>query len=178
MTIPPTALLEKVCAHPKQQRPLLERPYLDTSDAAHPVVVATDGRRMAVVPVQAEATEEGYIGIAALKQARKADGSITFGPNRVHVLTNGMQFPREDKEGSVYPKWRNVLPATDRLIAMRLSLDPSALLAIAEAIDSAGGVTLEIEDPSKPIIVRPLRSKTRRGIIAGAYGAMMPQHSS
>lgn len=183
MRIPPTALLEKVCSHPKAVRPLLERPYLDATDPENPVAVATNGRLMAVIPVKADATESGYLSIAALKQARKSkakDGgvSITFGANRAHVLENGMQLPREDVEGSQFPLWRNCVPASDRPITLRLSLNPSTLLALAEAIGSGEGVTLEIHDEKSPVIVRPLAAKARESLIRGAFGVFMPARSS
>lgn len=69
MKIHKLAQIEKACTTDATRAALLH-PYIDTTKPETPVIVATNSRIMAVVPVT-EADRSGYVPASALKAARK-----------------------------------------------------------------------------------------------------------
>lgn len=183
MKIHKLALIEKACSTDKD-RPALFFPYIDTSESGKPVVVATNGKIMAIVPAVAQESEAGRLSVAPLKLARKQGpqdcADIEVDPvTRAHKLLNGNVLPREDEaDGANYPNWRGVLPSPHRVIIARIALNPALLLNLAQAMAAGESVVLEIEGADKPVTVRPGYSGTTRKPVAphipDAFGLIMP----
>lgn len=110
-----------------------------------PVAVATNGRILACVPVEATPQEYGLLGISALKLARqtsKGKDALEITLNGTQDLANGVKLPRPEGE---YPNWKQVLPAADRPVAFRCCFDPFLLASLCKSlgIDKNKSVTLE-----------------------------------
>lgn len=155
-------------------RPEMLHPYFDRESG---VAVATNGKIMAVVPVDAsEDDTAGHIPIEAITAARKinwGDCPIKLNENaRLEHLGKVQEWPRADKR---YPNWKNAVPNKDRK-EVRLTLDAALLLRLAKALgkDDRGSavITLRIaSDASGGIDARSVI------VVEGlyeAYGLMMP----
>lgn len=150
----------------------LANAYLSLTDAAgqaSPVMVATDGRMMAIVPVETTPDDtEGPLTPEQCKLARTELLGVEADKTRV-TCTDGRTLPRvtAEKAGS-YPNWRQVVPQKDRPVKFRVALDPALLLSLAQAI----GVTkedkiviLEFQDEISPIVVKTIKASTARGVL-------------
>lgn len=163
MKLPKNILIEKACSGEDTRTAILE-PYLDTSKAGQPVLVATSGRILAVVPVEdVENEPAGYVCADALKAGRKATGKkvplFAALSAEAATLPGGAILPRNGQvpAGTAFPNWRAVLPANPGKRV--LHINAADLFALSQAIGSHG-VTLEFDDYEKgkgqSIMVRPL----------------------
>lgn len=134
------------------------------------VLAATDGRCLAVVPVEdAEADTLGaIIPREAFAEARKLDKRKPEGAelhvNGTVTASNGATWAKVEGE---FPRWSAVLPGLERVPKAVIAFNPDYLRALADAL--AGGaevrhLKLYIYEPHEPIRVEgPL-----------GYGALMP----
>src|SRR6478736_5586854 len=161
MKIPKSILIEKA-ASGDATRPVLNSVYLDMSGTGPngPArLLATNGRIAAIVPVLAESSDAaGYIPADALKAARKAAAKLetaSFVANGVCTMPDGQAFARPDL--GKFPNVDQVIPKGET--KWSVTLDPELLLAVAEAIGSARGVTLEFSGDGYALRVRPHGNK-------------------
>ena len=176
MKIPKNCKLEKV-ASKDQTREVLNYILIENkNDETH--AVATDGRRLAVVPV-AICDEDQLDGeklmlpkalTEARKQAKRANES-TIGLNGAAKMPNGEVYPiRTDL---TFPNWRAVMPEARKYGPtpeyMTVRIDAKALFELSQAIGAVSNqVTLQIptNDPASPVIIE---EKT-----TGGKGVLMP----
>jgi hypothetical protein len=161
--------LEKAVATTDRCRPSIEN-VLICKDGKHPVAVATNGRIMAVVPVEIDDDRElGLVSPEALKRARKAGVSLRCPPtiilNGDARFLDGSSLPRPDQaDCGQYPKWEQIAKMEDeRKPAFTVSLDPKLLLDLAEAVgwEKGHAVTLAVSDSVSAIVVTTAHSKGR-----------------
>jgi hypothetical protein len=164
----------ELCASNEATRHVITFAYLDTQDEGAPKLVSTNGRMMAVVPVEMEEGDDsGFITVESLKAARKAAGSRSkesqLKANGNLTLPNGQSFPRPSKDDMQYPNWRQVVPAADRESKFRIRLDAELLFKLAKAISGNGDahVTLEFGSDERDVI-------KVTGTLPGGYGVLMP----
>lgn len=180
MKIDKTSKLEK-CAATSPTRYAMDVVYLDLQDKKHPVAVATDGKVLAVVPVELEDGDEaGMIPIEALKEARRGAGR----GDTARIEVNGT-LRAWGKKGPVtyerpddvpFPDWRAVTKheaqTTDK--SLRVCLNAKLLLNLAQALGS-DSVELRFQpfdtDNGQvcPMDVRPVQ-----GGVHDAHGVIMP----
>lgn len=133
------------------------------------VLVATNGRILAVVPVEKQDGDtNGLIPAKAFIELRrefpkKYDQMMSAQVNGAVVLPSGRTF--QMGEGT-FPKWEMIIPKADSR-PFKVKLNPTHLVDLAEAIGSADGVTLSFDpaDPQQSIVVN-------EG--AKAFGLLMP----
>lgn len=138
-----------------------------------PVVAASNGWALAVVPVEAEPKEYGLLTPEALKLARKGKPR-----ERADITCNGslvVAGKELDRPEGDYPDVTRVIPEMDGYKAA-IAIDAECLLSIQKAMGS-GGVVLYIKDELSPLMVKPTRNK---GIVPEpeAFGVLMPVRMS
>jgi len=184
MKIPTNCKLEKVAAKDKS-RPNINGICIDgTGDA--PVAIATNGRILAVVPIELGADDDltgdletgvRLLPAAVLPAARKGcRGDAVIRLNGGAELIDGTSFPTQSEDR--YPNWRVVDRQHQEGERGILSFSPHLLLALAEGIGIEKGNGVEVEvaleggaiDASRPLIVRNKAN--------GAHGVLMPIRQS
>ena len=140
MKIHKSAKIER-CVSTDQNRYVLTQPYLDIRDGeSH--MVATDGKCMAIVPVDVDAGDvSGHVPAESLKTARKVWGKLTLNTLAVgesSVSAGDYQWKKPDL--GTFPNWRGVVPnpENDRTETLRLGINPEFLARVAEAIGTEG----------------------------------------
>jgi hypothetical protein len=158
-----------------QTRAALMNPYLERG-ADGDKVIATDGRMLAVLPVECDEKDvTGYIPRECLKDARKAGGVILNGVAEVY---GGASYPRGTQYN--FPQWRQVMPDYSNRRTIKLGIDPALLKRLADAI-GAEKVCLEfpLDEPNEwhsgdcitePLTVRPANDNSGNP----AHGVLMP----
>ncbi len=167
---------------------------LDASKPEAPILVSTDGRMLIAVPVAAEegeTLESRTIPINVFPAARKAAGRAfsycTIGINGAYTLADGSTFPgNKELEDSAFPDWRQVVPAPGRPGAIKLTIDPHRLKAIADGLGVGKGesLTLEIVPDGLPMPDHdtiktngePVRITASKA--PGAFAVLMPMRSN
>jgi len=135
------------------------------------VMIATDGRIMAIVPVTLEDGDvTGYVTSDAIKKARKA-GSVKC--NGAYEFPDGSTLPRRsDLEDAKFPDCSRVIPNDDELSSFVLSFNADLFYKLARAITENGHhgrcVTLRFNKES------PTTSAMRVDGDNGAFGMIMP----
>lgn len=151
MKLPKHALIECLCPKANGSRDSLSLPFLDTSGAT-PMLIATDGKALAAIDVEADKDEHGYVPIPALKHARKLGAKnlpANIALNSVCVCDDGAQLPRTIPPSWKFPEqWRQTIPHDAPVI--RLALNPQLLAKLADALGSSEHVILEITAGHKP----------------------------
>lgn len=148
-------------------------PFLDCTPE-QPIMVATDGYIMAVVPVEATKEEQGFLTATALKAARKLarkSDTAELTCNGSFTLTDGSTLPRptEHSEGKgPFIQYQNVLNSVvrpDRPSIVRIGLNAALLMRLAEALGTEE-LVLDIETSNTCVLVTPLNATdTRKGLI-------------
>lgn len=167
---------ELVCSK-DATRPILQQAYLKGDR-----LVATNGRSLAVIPVEREDGDtDGFISPAALKAARKLAkrrDAVSIKANGCLALADGTQLPRT--EPGQFPNYEQVIPKTpEESHKITLALDAKMLLDLAQALGSdkvklciTGGDTVQ------PILVSPLEQNRFGAALGkakeGAFGVLMP----
>lgn len=174
MKIPKSALIEFACSK-NAARIAITHPYLDTSDPAKPVLVATSGVILAVVPVEATPGEAGYVSTVALKADRKLKTELGITrQGTAFLLGNGAVLPAETAADSKFPNWEQVVPNFDPATSRKITFNPTLLLNLAKAIGSPEGVTLEFDVEAQVFTVTPAGiHHLKMPHIEGAYGVLM-----
>lgn len=149
------------------------------------VIVATDGRRLVVVPCEIDSIHEvGLVPVEAIKQARtvkvkrKSRGRFRSGrdiePAELEVSLNGkVQFDKGpvhitiDRPAAdvVYPKWPQIIPTSGPTFTVALNAE--LLAGLAKALGSDGAVQLQFRGENDPIHVTADKH-------SGAFGLLMP----
>jgi len=178
MQIHKLAKIER-CVSTDETRHVLTQPYLDIQDGEGRMI-ATDGKCMAVVPVDVDANDvAGHVPAESLKTARKVWGKLTLNTLAVGesaVSVGDYQWKRPLDMGK-FPNWRNVIPSPekDRTEILRVGINPEFLSRVAEAIGAGDLVNLEIPIETQgrykgqvlgAIVVRPRENCA----VAGAFG--------
>lgn len=150
--------------------------HVETDDLGKSVAVATDGKRLVVVPVELEEKEKKRCWfftrkqLAAIRKAvNPASKSTLCAKLHSKAIEYGNLIERvTEKVYGNYPNWQQVFP--DRAkhpIKMKIRLNAAYLAELQQAM-GASGVVIEIEDDIAPLVVRPIRGDS------GAYGILMP----
>ena len=169
MKIPKQCKLEKVVSK-NASHEALQHVLIENIDG-EAVAVATDGRRLAIVPVticeEDQIDGPKLIGPKALTEARKQAKQAkesTIGLNGAARMPNGECHPiREDLN---FPNWRQIVPQGGEYQTVRL--DAKLLFELAQAIGAVDNrITLQIPvgNPCGPVV---LEEKT-----TGAKGILM-----
>ena len=127
-----------------------------TPDGRQAKAIATDGKIMAIVPVQLEDgdKEEAIVSPKAFATARKAGGKLVDARielNGSAKVTNGIEDQSFGYIEGNYPNWKHVLPG-DYKKSLKVSLDAKLLLNLWKAIGgeaaSNNRINLEIDTQS------------------------------
>lgn len=180
MKIKKSYKLEEACSTDATRGKICE-PWIETNGESAkfvtgigPRAIATDGRILAVVPVELQHEDRGErIAIKALKESRKAGGSkvehafISLETSH-SIAAGGAQYPVTQHTP---PHMANILPGENRAPAIaRIRLDASLLLRLAKALGANHDrVLLEISDEKDVVIVRPMGENCNE-----AFGLIMP----
>lgn len=124
------------CASKDPTREVLASPYLDTERG---VLVATDGRKITVLPVEVEEGDTtGHVNTTAIKAARK----LAKGVKNTHLsiacngglkTADGTNHARYD--GGKYPDWRQVVPdVPNDADTIELVVDVALLADVAKSL--------------------------------------------
>ena len=177
MKIPKTCKLEKVVSKDESREALLS--ILIESKDGKANAVATDGRRMAVVPVEI-ADEDQLEGqklmfpkalIEARKQAKQAKES-TIGLNGAAMMPDGQVYPW--KRDVNYPNWRQVVPPNDNP-RQTISFNAKYLFELAQAIGCPNdNVKLQIETNPATGQIDPRAALIIEEKTTGGKGILMP----
>ena len=132
--------------------------------------MATDGHKLAVVPVTFESGDtEGWLTPAALAQARKVTpksmGDVVISLNGAQVLIDGTSIVRPNEEKP--PKTASILENVQKDRKFKIGLNVALLKDLADALGS-DELVLSFGSPVSAVMVTPLHSK------AGAMGLLMP----
>ncbi len=135
-------------------RPGLENVYFDKDKCK---LIATDGRRMAIIPCDPENGDvSGLVSPAALKeyrkQSKKALVSLELnGTQKVGAYS--LERPTQEQNGN-FPNWEMVLPKASDKVTFEIGLNAELLVELAKAIGSSDGVVkLKFIDSLKVIQV-------------------------
>jgi hypothetical protein len=180
MKIKKSYKLEEACSTDVTREGICE-PWIESSGESAklvvgigPVAIATDGKILAVVPVELQHEDTGNrIAIKALKDSRKAGGSkaehafVGLG-NAASIATGGAQYPVTQYTP---PHMAGIVPGENRAPAIaKIRLDASLLLRLAKALGSQNDrVLLEISGEGDVVIVRPMGENCDE-----AFGLIMP----
>lgn len=137
-------------------RQALEHPYFTGSE-----LVATDGRAIVVIPVEAEPGDvAGYVPSAAISAARREDGRLALtSADEVWIRDRGWRRPK-----AVFPKWQQALPAT-----------PAEPFRVRFAVEVLRSVLIGVGGESVDLVFNP--SDPHAAVLidgAEARGAVMP----
>jgi len=135
---------------------------LETSKRFGSCAVATNGRSLAVVPVEGE-HDHGLLSDEALKASRQGKYKSDLICLNGNLETNGKSFPRP--EVGMFPNWEAVLPKEKAKFSV--ALNPKLLLELAQAI-GADAVRLDFIDESSAITV------TNNASSKPGFGLLMP----
>jgi len=162
MKIPKKCKLNRAAGKPNESRFSMENVLLDVDAKGRGRLIATNGRVLAVVPVDEVGDDTGgMVPATAIAEAVKGSGEF------VNVEANGcvrypvkggtmeVERPSESDSGE-FPKWKQVVPKGE--VVHRLALNPQLLLDVAAAIGSGESVVLEYREEGGPLVVRPGKS--------------------
>jgi DNA polymerase III sliding clamp (beta) subunit (PCNA family) len=131
-------------------------------------LTATDGRRLLVIPVDAEPSEFGTLPKDALSLARskredKKQEVVSIGVNGCITLANGWTLPKPNQEEFKYPNVENVIPEKSR--NHQVSFNAKLLYQLAQSM-GVEQVILNFQDSMSAILVSSPGDE--------AYGVLMP----
>jgi hypothetical protein len=139
-------------------RQALEHPYFTGSE-----IVATDGRAIVVIPVEAEPGDlAGYIPSAALSAARREDGRLALASaDEVWIRDRGWRRPK-----AVFPKWQQALDeAAPKPGAFRVRFAVEVLRSVLIAVGGENvTLTFNPADPHAAVLIDGIEAR----------GAVMP----
>lgn len=163
---------------PKKYRPELivsqdkTRPVLNNVEIreieGQPMAVATDGRKLVAVPVEAEKSEYGQLPPTALKFARQAmaskkqDHVVLEVSEKTVTFENGWSMPRQEQHD--FPSLREILEK--KPVKLRISFNAEFLAQMAKAFGTDNVILEFPEREMDPITVKSPHDK--------AFGVLMP----
>ncbi len=160
--------IQKSCST-DETRFSIQNPYLERDGKGKGILIATDGRMLAKVPVDLDKTDrKGYVPLGALVELQSdKTGQTTLNVNGSAeiVRPDGTKITfKRDKEYN-FPNWRQLKPNGE--IKAEITFSPARLLDLARALGVANGepVTLKIRGELDPIEVEG---------IGEADGLLMP----
>jgi len=177
MKINKTYKLEKVVSK-EPSRAALQQVLVDEKDK---VAVATNGKVMAIVPVELKDGWNRFVNgvrllpteaITKARKIAKKNDLARIGLNGGAVLDDGTEIPTVDH---AFPNWRNILPKDANLDGgFSVALDAKLLHDLAEAINDGKDkaqrvVTLHFHKEAPEMSA--IKVTTRGG---EAYGVIMP----
>lgn len=186
MKFPRNTKVELCVEKGERARAFLVHPFLDLSDRERPMLAASDGAKLIVVPVEVGPEDvTGFVSVDALVAARKArkpylgDPEVVCGAEWLTVEGYG-QFPRPKVEG-VFPSWRDyVSTARDQgAPTVRVCLNSRLLADCAKAAAQEGNGVVSVEfavDPNgqcRTDGLAPLRVEVSEAS-AGTIVVLMP----
>lgn len=150
-------------------RPVLHHPNLSVVKGKR-CLTATDGKRLLVIPVMAEQSEEGIVPKEALKLAREKRASkkqdmVSIGLNGKCELENGWTIPRIVQEDLKYPNVEQVIPAPSAA-DQKVSFNAKFLWEIAQSLgiehvvltfQPGGAITVTSPHEEAYAILMPMR---------------------
>lgn len=144
--------IEKASASKDIRYYLNDVAYVSEHDGK-PVMIATDGKILAVCPVEMEDGDtQGFIQTDAIIKARKQGGNVKANGNI--QFPDGSTMTRESKDGAKYPDVDRVIPKTESLSETVLTFDAERFYRLARAItlkNKAGIRRIELRfDRTKP----------------------------
>ncbi len=153
------------CVSTDESRPNLQNIYISRRHA-----MSTNGRILAIVPVQVQEDDEtGWLSPEALKHARKVSAkgldSVQIGLNGAQVLPDGTIMNRPDGENP--PHTFRILKDAHSNRKYRIGVNAHYLKDLADALGNEE-LVLEIGDPNSAILVHPLHAES------GTIGLIMP----
>ena len=171
----------ELAASKDKSRVAIAEPYLDIKDGKA-VMVSTDGKILAIVPVAVDPVDTGgYVSAESLKEARrctKRSDEALLEVNGVTKLPNGATIPREGaSSGCAFPNWRMVVPEKPETPAIEIGLDVLRLWQLAQAMGTQC-LRITVAAPDKPMLVYPLGagrySDAALPVNMDAMGVIMP----
>lgn len=180
MKLPKNCKVESIVSDDKA-RLVLSQPYLDRENG---VVVSTNGKAMAIVPVECDETDvSGHIPVEMVKLSRKTAwgkltvGEMSVGQESVRVKDVSVKRP----ELGTYPKWEQVIPKAEpegKAKRIRFGINAEMLRSLSQALGS-DEVSLEIEFDTegryKDEVCAAIRVQPLGAPESGrAYGVIMP----
>lgn len=135
------------------------------------VIVATDGRILAVIPIKASEVEKsGYVNKQALIDGRKvipkAFGSIEVKIGKETTLVhNSAQYPID--QDLRFPNWQQVIPKKGDI---QITFNPVLFAKLVKAMGIKKGESITLGISKKGNGMGPIRVDTENG----AFGALMP----
>jgi hypothetical protein len=153
------------CVSSDPSRTNLQNIYISRRHA-----MSTNGRILAIVPVQVQEDDEiGWLSPGALKHARKISSK---GLDSVHIVLNGAQVLPDGTimnrpEGENPPRTFRILKDAHSNRKYRVGINASYLKDLSDALGNEE-LILEIGDPNSAILVRPVHSES------GTVGLLMP----
>lgn len=148
-------------------------------DVARKRVVATNGRSLAVIPVEVDDHDvSGEISkaaiVAARKLARRADESV-IQANGSFVLADGSSLPRAEHPRHA-PDADSVTPKG--AASFTICLDAHLLKSLSDALgaESGDGIRIEFHGDDGPMVVSPILDKLHRTDGRKPSGLLMPMN--
>lgn len=149
-------------------------PYLDIEVDAEGKrtgrIMATDGKRMMVIPVELDdADVEGFIPVAVFKAARAVNKTWTvltiYCDATTFKLRDGTTMPRH--EGRKPLQWRQVIPTYPG--THEVKLNPEFLLSLAKAMGSPEQITLRSTEKKNMMLVVGKEAGVEHAVLMGMY---------
>lgn len=135
----------ELCAAKEDTRYQIAAVRLETTGEHSPCLVATDGRRLTVIPVTTgddndDADADGLIPVEAFpaaRKGRKADPARIIANGDVRVLNRGSvtSYDRPDADCGTFPNWRQVIPARAPA-RFRVAFTSELLIGLLKALGS------------------------------------------
>ena len=153
------------CVSTDESRPNLNNIYISRRHA-----LSTNGRILAIVPVQVQEDEEtGWLSTDALKHARKVSAK---GLDSVQIILNGAQVLPDGTimnrpEGENPPHTFRILKDAHSNRKYSIGINADYLKDLSDALGNEE-LILEIGDPNSAVLVRPVHSES------GTVGLIMP----
>lgn len=154
--------IHKCAAKVGETRYALSNAQLEIDDDGAARLVTTNGRILAVIPVEdVEGDTAGPVPAAALAEATKgwkskapdanvqANGCVRY---PVKGGTMEVERPKPEDVGD-FPKWKAVIPNTP--VECRIALNPEYLLALAQSIGADSSIVIEFREDGGALVVRP-----------------------
>ena len=149
-------------------------PYLDIEVDAEGKrtgrIMATDGKRMMVIPVELDdADVKGFIPVAVFKAARAVNKTWTvltiYCDATTFKLRDGTTMPRH--EGGKPLQWRQVIPTYPG--THEVKLNPEFLLSLAKAMGSPEQITLRSTEKKNMMLVVGKEAGVEHALLMGMY---------
>ena len=167
-----------LAAAKEESRYMITSVQLDLSEPEAAVLVATDGRGLAVVHGEQQATDtEGQIPVEAIKAAAKSAMGEKGKTKYSTIECNGTAEVK-DKEGNLssfqrptdckFPDWRKIVPKEGKYT---IGLNARKLWELAQAI-GCENVQVSFSAPDEPVLLKPISidgASDRRN-----YAVLMP----